>query len=76
MRAGFGTERGHIRGNERACQENLIDTSLITATCGTVEDNLAFAKVKDYEVIRPIDKPYSQTRFGGVSATPRPRLGG
>ena len=46
-------------------KKNLIDTSLITATCGTVEDNLAFAKVKDYEVIRPIDKPYSQT--GGLA---------
>lgn len=46
-------------------KKGLIDKSLITATGKTVGENFAGAHVKDYDIIRPIDKPYSET--GGVA---------
>ena len=39
--------------------------TLITATGKTVGENFKGAFVKDYDIIRPIDKPYSQT--GGIA---------
>ena len=42
-----------------------LDKSLITATGKTVGENFAGAHVKDYDIIRPIDKPYSET--GGIA---------
>ena len=46
-------------------KKGLIDKSLITATGRTVGENIAGAYVKDYDIIRPIDKPYSET--GGIA---------
>ena len=46
-------------------KKGLIDKSLITATGKTVGENFARAHVKDYDIIRPIDKPYSET--GGIA---------
>lgn len=46
-------------------KKGLIDKSLITATGKTVGENFAGAHVKDYDIIRPIDKPYSET--GGIA---------
>lgn len=46
-------------------KKNLLDTSLITATGKTVAENLEYASVSDYKVIRPIDEPYSAT--GGLA---------
>ena len=46
-------------------KKGLIDKSLITATGKTVGENIEGAYVKDYEIIRPIDKPYSET--GGIA---------
>ena len=46
-------------------KKNLIETGLITATGKTVGENSANAYVKDYEVIRPVDNPYSE--IGGIA---------
>ncbi len=46
-------------------KKGLIDKSLITATGKTVGENIAGAHVKDYNTIRPIDEPYSET--GGIA---------
>lgn len=46
-------------------KKGLIDETLITATGKTVGENFKGAFVKDYDIIRPIDKPYSQT--GGIA---------
>ena len=46
-------------------KKGLIDKSLITATGKTVGENFAGAHVKDYDIIRPVDKPYSET--GGIA---------
>ena len=46
-------------------KRGLIDTSLITATGMTVGENIEGIFVKDYETIRPIDDPYSET--GGIA---------
>lgn len=46
-------------------KKGLIDTGLITATGKTVGENIAEAHVKDYDTIRPIDDPYSET--GGIA---------
>ncbi len=43
----------------------MIDTTAITATGKTVGENIKTAFVKDYETIRPIEKPYSET--GGIA---------
>ena len=42
-----------------------IYTTAITATGKTVGENIKTAFVKDYETIRPIEKPYSET--GGIA---------
>ena len=46
-------------------KKGLIDKSLIIATGKTVGENMGNAFVKDYNVIRPIDEPYSET--GGIA---------
>ena len=46
-------------------KKGLIDTGLITATGKTVGENIRSAYVKDHELIRPIDDPYSET--GGIA---------
>ena len=46
-------------------KKDLIDKSLITATGKTVGENIEGAFVKDHEIIRPIDEPYSET--GGIA---------
>ncbi len=42
-----------------------IDKSLMTVTGKTVGENIAGAFVRDYDVIRPIEEPYSET--GGIA---------
>jgi len=46
-------------------KKNLIDTSLPTVNGCTVGENLKKAAVTNYNVIHPIDRPYSET--GGVA---------
>jgi len=46
-------------------KKKLIDKKLITATGKTVGDNIKGISVKDYDIIRPIDEPYSET--GGIA---------
>ncbi len=46
-------------------KRGLINKDLITATGKTVGENIGNAKVTDYDVIRPIDFPYSET--GGIA---------
>lgn len=46
-------------------KKGLVDKSLITATGKTVGENMEGAAVKDYNIIRPIDNPYSET--GGIA---------
>ena len=46
-------------------KKGLIDESLITASGRTVAENMKGACVKNYDIIRPIDKPYSET--GGIA---------
>ncbi len=46
-------------------KKNLLNLDVITATGRTLGENIAGAAVKDYEVIRPIDEPYSKT--GGIA---------
>lgn len=46
-------------------KKGLIDKTLITATGKTVGENMEGAKVTNYDVIRPIDFPYSET--GGIA---------
>ena len=46
-------------------KKNLIDTTAITATGKTVADNIKDVKVKNYDIIKPIEKPYSET--GGIA---------
>lgn len=41
----------------RLASRGLIDTGLLTATAGTVADNIASAEVRDDDVIRPMDNP-------------------
>ncbi|WAM31184.1 dihydroxy-acid dehydratase [Caldicellulosiruptor naganoensis] len=45
-------------------KKGLIHLNLLTVTGKTVGENIKDAKVKDYNVIRPIDNPYSET--GGL----------
>ena len=49
--------------HELTCRD-LLDLSLITATGKNVGENLAGVSNRNPEVIRPIDKPYSET--GGI----------
>ena len=46
-------------------KKGLLKTDLITATGQTVEENIKNCNNFDYDVIRPIDNPYSQT--GGIA---------
>lgn len=46
-------------------KKNLLNLDLITATGKKVKDNIEKAEVLDYEVIRPIDNPYSND--GGLA---------
>jgi dihydroxy-acid dehydratase len=46
-------------------KKNLLDLGLITASGKTVGENIKDVKVTDYEVVKPIDKPYSET--GGIA---------
>ncbi|MBO5197377.1 MAG: dihydroxy-acid dehydratase [Lachnospiraceae bacterium] len=46
-------------------KKDLLDTSLITATGKTVGENIENAVNRNPEVIRPIEKPYSET--GGIA---------
>lgn len=46
-------------------KKNLIKTDLLTVTGKTVAENIKDVKVTDYEVIRPLDNPYSKT--GGIA---------
>lgn len=46
-------------------KKNLIKLDLITVTGKTVGENIAGRTVCDYDVIRPIDAPYSKT--GGIA---------
>lgn len=47
------------------CDLGLIDTSLMTVTGKTVEENIAGARSKNPEVIRKSDNPYTKT--GGLA---------
>ncbi|MBP3384994.1 MAG: dihydroxy-acid dehydratase [Firmicutes bacterium] len=46
-------------------KRGLINKDLITATGKTVGENIGNTKVTDYDTIRPIDFPYSET--GGIA---------
>ena len=46
-------------------KKNLLDLDVMTATGKTLGENIEGAYVKDYELIRPIDDPYSET--GGIA---------
>ena len=47
-------------------KKGLLKTDLMTVTGKTVAENIADAENKDEEIIRPVDKPYSET--GGIVA--------
>ena len=47
-------------------KKGLLKTDLMTVTGKTIEENLADAEIKDPEIIRSIDNPYSET--GGMAA--------
>ncbi|WP_439715411.1 dihydroxy-acid dehydratase [Anaerotignum sp.] len=46
-------------------KKGLLDLDVMTATGKTLGENIAGAKVKDYNLIRPIEEPYSET--GGIA---------
>ncbi len=46
-------------------KKGLLDTSLITATGKTIEENLQGVVNRNEEIVRPIDKPFS--RSGGIA---------
>lgn len=46
-------------------KQNLLNLDVMTATGKTLGENLEGVTVKDYDVIRPYDKPYSET--GGLA---------
>ena len=46
-------------------KKGLVNKDLITATAKTVGENMAGAFVKDYNTIRPVSDPYSET--GGIA---------
>ncbi|MCI9486759.1 MAG: dihydroxy-acid dehydratase [Lachnospiraceae bacterium] len=46
-------------------KKSLLYTDLITATGKTVGENIAGCEIRDKEVIRPLDNPYSET--GGLA---------
>lgn len=47
-------------------KKGLLKTDLMTVTGKTIEENLKDAEIKDPEIIRSIDNPYSET--GGIAA--------
>ena len=47
-------------------KKGLLKTDLMTVTGKTVAENIANAENKDEEIIRPVDKTYSET--GGIAA--------
>lgn len=60
----------YFAGGVYAVMKELLDAGLITGSAATVTgktvaENIASAKVRDSEVIRPIDNPYSAT--GGLA---------
>lgn len=46
-------------------KKGLINLDCLTVSTKTVQENLAEAEVYDYNIIKPIDKPYSAT--GGIA---------
>ncbi len=46
-------------------KKGLLDLSVMTATGKTLGENIKDASVKNYDIIRPIDNPYSQN--GGIA---------
>jgi len=44
---------------------NLLDTNALTVTGKTLGENISLAEVKDYQVIRPVEDPFSKT--GGLA---------
>lgn len=46
-------------------KKDILDLDCITVTGKTQGENIKYASVKDYEVIKPIDNPYSKT--GGIA---------
>ena len=46
-------------------KKGLLDLDAMTATGKTLGENIKGACVKDYDLIRPIDRPYSET--GGIA---------
>ena len=46
-------------------KKGLLDLEVLTATGKTLGENIEGAHVKDYDLIRPIDNPYSET--GGIA---------
>lgn len=46
-------------------KKGLLDLDSMTATGKTLGENIKGAYVKDYDLIRPIDRPYSET--GGIA---------
>ncbi len=46
-------------------KKGLLDLDVMTATGKTLGENIKGAYVKDYDLIRPIDNPYSET--GGIA---------
>ena len=46
-------------------KKDLLHLDLITSTGKTVEENLKYAAIKNTNIIRPIEDPYSQT--GGIA---------
>ncbi|MBR3860497.1 MAG: dihydroxy-acid dehydratase [Oscillospiraceae bacterium] len=46
-------------------KKDLLDTGLMTVTGKTVAENIAHASIRDPEIIRPIDDPYSPN--GGIA---------
>lgn len=46
-------------------KKGLLDLDVMTVTGKTLGENIETAAVKDYDVIRPIDNPYSET--GGIA---------
>jgi dihydroxy-acid dehydratase len=51
--------------NELAKKEGTLHLDAMTVTGKTLGENIAGCEVKDYNVIRPIDNPYSET--GGLA---------
>ena len=46
-------------------KKGLLHLDVLTATGKTLGENIAGAKVKDHDIIRPVEEPYSET--GGIA---------